>query len=56
MNTFKALIYRNAKMQYKMGEKLEELIIKAQKGDKKAIEKTDKLLKEVYRKVGLVVD
>ena len=34
-------------------EKLKEIY---QKGDKKAIEKTDKLLKEVYRKVGLVVD
>ena len=34
-------------------EKFKEIY---QKGDKKAIEKTDKLLKEVYRKVGLVVD
>lgn len=41
---------------YKLMDDPEKLKAIYEKGDKKAIEKTQNLLKEVYRKIGLIVD
>ncbi len=54
-----AVVERLEPLQKKYNELLEnpdKLKAIYEKGDKKAKEKTDKLLKEVYKKVGLVVD